>query len=244
MTAQEINNYFDLLYNNSTNYEGAGFSAKEKSLLLTYAQEQVLEKYYPISEANEEYKRFLLPLKKHYTTATVYPSLNYPNGYKFTIFNSVNPIVYVLGEYATQKFNENSKCPAPNTIRRVPKIKSITTDYYAANLDNPFKKPYSELAWRIKEDENTSTIIGDDTYSITSYSIIYYTKASPIIVPFNYTSSHGTIDGQNFASYQGGLVSSILDLHTEIVQEAVRIATAATKDQLGYQIQNIEKQLQ
>lgn len=241
MTPQEINNYFDLLYNNSTNYEGSGFSAKEKSLLLTYAQEQILEKYYPIAESSEEYKRYLIPLKAKAEQPPSTIASAYPNASTFIFGTNV---AYILAQYVEQEFNANSKCPPAGTVRRLDKVKSITSDYYGANIDNPFKKPYKDLVWSIKESEFYITIIGDETFTVTEYSALYYKKANPIIVPYAYTSSHGTISGISFSAYTVGLASEVHELHSEIVQEAVRIATAATKDQLGYQIQNMEKQLQ
>jgi len=241
MTAQEINNYFDLLYNNSTNYEGAGFSAKEKSLLLTYAQEQVIEKYLPIAETKELYKRYLLPLKNHGEIDSILPSNNYPNSTGFN--TSSYRILYIISEWVMQEFNSNSPCYSAGTIRRLDKIKSITSDYYAANIGNPFKKPYQDLAWKLNISTTSVALIGDNTYSIPTYHFEYYKKPSPIIVPYAYTVAQGSILGESFASNTNGLSSEVEELHTEIVQEAVRIATSATKDQLGYQIQNLEKQL-
>lgn len=241
MTAQEINNYFDLLYSNLTNYEGAGFSAKEKSLLLTYAQINVLEKYYPIAEAKEEYGKYLIPLKL-YVDIAVEPMLLYrPNCYLLELPSNHR---YTLGESCTQVFNSLSECFPAGTQRRCDKIKAITTDYYGANINNPFKKPYYDLVWRNDFVEHGRELIGDETYTIIVYHLHYYKNASPIIVPYPYTHAQGTIGGVWLEDYPNGLASEVEYLHQEIVQEAVRMATAATKDQLGYQIQNLEKQLQ
>ena len=240
MTAQEINNYFDLLYSNLTNYEGAGFSAKEKSLLLTYAQVTILDKYMPIAESKEEYKKYLLPLK---VTTGISPLAGGYHPYCYTAILPTNHR-YTLSEGIDQIFLANSKCFAAGTSRRMDIIKAISSDYYGANINNPFKKPYYDLVWRWDFSETSRELIGDGTYIINWYHLTYYKLPNPIIVPYNYTSSHGTIKGVSFAANTAGLASEVDYLHQEIVQEAVRMATSATKDQLGYQIQNLEKQLQ
>ena len=240
MTAQEINNYFDLLYSNLTNYEGAGFSAKEKSLLLTYAQINVLEKYYPIAESKEEYRKYLLPLK---VTTVISPLAGGYHPHCYTVILPTNHR-YTLSEGIWQIFLANSECFAAGTARRMDMVKAITSDYYGANINNPFKKPYYDLVWRWDFNNTNRELIGDGTYMINSYYLTYYKTASPIIVPYAYTSAQGTIDGVSLLASQAGVTSEVDYLHQEIVQEAVRMATAATKDQLGYQIQNLEKQLQ
>lgn len=243
MTASEISAQFDILYSNLTNYEGSGFTAKEKSILLSYAQLQVLEKYYPIGDLTEENKRYLTPLKKEAVIPCV-NSIHYSNA--STAYLPVDH-AYTLSEACTQLFNANSICITPGTVRTMYKVKSITEDYYGANIDNPFKQPYLNLIWRLDRHDLgdlTRILIGDNTFSIITYHLVYYTTADPIIVPYTYTANHGTIQGLNFVDYPNGLVSPVDYLHHEIIQEAVRIATASTKDQVGYQIQNLEKQLQ
>jgi len=129
------------------------------------------------------------------------------------------------------------------------KIKPITHDEYLANLDNPFKKPDSNYGfWRFDELSGSNkvhiiitdlTTIGD----LTDYRYVAVGKPTPIIIEDStYSASDGSIDGVDFSDYTATELPSTLGtfIHRWIVQEAVNIAFASDKDQLGYQISNAE----
>lgn len=53
MTVEEMDNMFDVLYNNITSNQAPGLNAYEKSIFLTKAQDEILKNYFnPKSKGN------------------------------------------------------------------------------------------------------------------------------------------------------------------------------------------------
>ena len=156
MTTVEFVREFDLRYDNKTNNEGEGFTAFEKSLLFTQAQEKVYEQLVQSSEIEELYKKVLSPLKKNsniITTSGVYANerlVVLPTDYGYTLSERAFAIPLTANSCHSLEIAEDETLPAYFLIN---KIKPITEDYYAANLNNPYKKPYYKLVWRREVEE-------------------------------------------------------------------------------------------
>lgn len=254
MTALEMANEFKVKYNVLTNYEGQAFSNKEISLLLTQAQENVIEQYRSTSEAIEARKPVLAPLKVEHViegSGVVVSSYFSSDGTKELKSYSLEyptDVLTKLHERVDLIIIGDVPCYNAGTIVYNAKVKTITEDYFNANSDNPFKKPYPDLAWKIVTGNSGEVILICDWYfKPYKYILHYYKMPDPIIVPSSYsTTGILTIRGKQLSTYSSTAgLDCILDvsIHSEIVQEAIRIATVATRDQLGVQLQQLEQQL-
>ena len=161
-----------------------------------------------------------------------------PNG-KF--FDLPDDIFYFLHGRVKVKFSADHKCYlAGQSLLNVP-VKTITEDYYNANIDNPLKKPYEKMVWRLhyKKDEHfRNEIISAPYYSVDEYEIRYLRRPEPIVTAVLPASK--AIDGVTIVT------DCELDAstHREIVRRAVRIAVAATTKTNDYQIKMAENQKQ
>lgn len=119
-------------------------------------------------------------------------------------------------------------------------VKPVKHDEYLANINNPYKKPYKNIVWRmdvarevfaegsISSTNKRTELILPDTYTVEYYRVRYLAMP-PAIVCNEFDESEQ--------------VHCILDetLHREIVDEAVAIAQAAVKKE-DYQIGINEQQ--
>ena len=240
MTPLEMKYEAEVLYESIASGDAPGYTNKEWSHILTMGQEAVV---YDIIEngidkderAKKALSPILIPVEKSGAdiidnTSTI------PKSVSVTLDDDISQVtlerVYL-------------------TSGKLVKIKPISHDYYLANLKNPFKKPKSNrVYWRFDElvsSEKSHVIITDlDNISdIDKYKFVSVTKPTPIIIQdATYTVNHESIDGENFVDYQTSSLECGLGtfIHRKIVERAVRIAFAADKDQLGYQIRQAEEQ--
>ena len=85
---------------------------------------------------------------------------------------------YVVQERCTINLLDCHNAP---TIKEGVKIKPIKLDYYNFHVNNPFKKPYNNLVWRMDIGSKRHTLIyGADTINITNYYITYIKNPNPI----------------------------------------------------------------
>lgn len=127
-------------------------------------------------------------------------------------------------------------------------IKVIKHDEFSINWINPFKRPYKELCWRMDYSSlnpNTTAkrheLITDGTYHIVNYSIRYYKKPTPIIVPTRPTFPAFVIDEINVPSGFAGLDCELnTGVHRAIIDIAIRLAVAALEETDSYKIKSIE----
>lgn len=124
-------------------------------------------------------------------------------------------------------------------------VKPVKHDEYQLNIKNPYKKPYSDLVWRMDFSREDHALSGGDDYatidrtpkrtelitdgtSITDYRIRYLSTPPDIVcdesVPAN--QRHCILEDT---------------LHRLIVDEATSIAEAAIRDPNKYQISKLEK---
>jgi hypothetical protein len=128
-------------------------------------------------------------------------------------------------------------------------VRPITHDQYTINYFNPFKKPYDELCWRIDFSKEVALgtyprrheIITDGTYTIEEYSVRYYKRPPPIIVPIPIVYPPFSIDGVLVPAGFAGQ-DCVLDagVHKQIIDKAVRLAVAALQETNSYQVKAVE----
>jgi hypothetical protein len=67
------------------------------------------------------------------------------------------------------------------------KVKPIKYDEYHANIDNPFKKPYTSLIWRLDYGSGKHELISSSGSTITSYFLRYIKEPTTISIASNTT---------------------------------------------------------
>jgi hypothetical protein len=231
MTSADMQTRFLILYDKVTNFDAPGYEDDEISILLTKAQERVFYSYYNVLgnktqegfEATEARRKELSRLVEGVQIVT--PSINQtnsnPNG---VFFDLPAECLFVISEEITLTSSE--PCLNGKRIR----VKPVRHDAYSININNPFKNPNDDLAWRLDYSNNRHEIITKAGLNIGTYHVRYIKRLTPII------TGNFVIDGEM------GPLDSLLDsfLHERIIDEAVKIATGVTDPQF-YQIKMQEQ---
>jgi len=252
MTAAEMKYEGEILYESIASGDAPGYTNKEWSYLLTAGQEKVIKDIIDKGlDREEKYKKAISPLLTPEVAATLTDNTtNLPNSVRTVITSTLTyPVLGVTMERCVVEISDNP------VVTKIVTVKPISHDYYMANIRNPHKKPNKKYVyWRLDEYVDGAKVhvlitdiadvdIVDETVDI-SYKYVAIAKPRPIIVPdANYAT--GSIDGENFSNHTDlitGAWNCLLGeiVHRWIVQEAVNIAYASDRDQIGYQISNAE----
>lgn len=226
MTTNEFNNEFDILYNNIASNAAPGIDKYEKSVYLTKAQLEIVKEYNGLQnkyqkgfEGSDKRRTDLKELVKNYKTSTFFKnSENINTNSKFCTL----PSDVFLIKYEKGIFKKNN-CDSELTI--IP----VSLDEFEENFKNPFRKPYSEKAWRL--DYNTSTVELVSDVDITEYQLRYLKYPEPIILTNlstdpEFTGMNLTIDG--IVSEQTCKLNK--EIHSEILDRAVELAVRDYKE--------------
>lgn len=189
MTANEMADELEVLFNKVTNNDSPGYEDAELSLILNKSQERFRNQIYSGSnklqegfEETEKRRKDLSELTKNVEISTASSNQlgTLPNG---TFYDLPDDFLYAIKEEVT--INSSEECIDGNRIR----VKPITHDEYAINVDNPFKQPYDGLVWRLdysRTTDNTNPkrheLITDGTYNITTYHLRYLRRLADIVV--------------------------------------------------------------
>ena len=245
MTAEQMKYEFEVGYDFITNFQAPGLNNKEISTFLTIAQEElVFELYNTTSHYTEELKKSLSKLKTSQTITGVSISagIDYPNSY---IVSLASDALLVYNESVDLQTGLAHFYPS-RTLSNIA-VKPVDDDYYHANKDNPFKRPTIERVWRLDNGVSQGkrhVYIVEANTSVVKAIIHYYKKPAPIIIADSaYVVTDGAIDGVNWNSYTASSSNCELDpiMHRRIVARAVKLAYAATKDQLGFEINSAKE---
>lgn len=179
----------------------------EISSALTEAQLIMVNNYYASFEINEKARKCLTKLVKPYDSIDNVPFDYIPNATKWEL-----PLdtLYLLKEEALINKDKNGNYTNVESRMNRCIVKPIRLDDYTTNIDNPFKKPYKDVVWRldISNAENISSIlVCDNNTTIKKYSIVYLSK--PI-----------DIDIENYPFMESMIHP---DFHLELVSMAVDI---------------------
>ena len=234
MTAAETKQLFLILYDKVTNLAAPGYTNAEITSFLNKAQLQFIKqrynekgnKYQEGYEETEKRRKDLSELTSNINLVSSDLSSNQvgvsPNG---SLYNLPKDFLYTLREEITV-----SSTDACDNGKRI-KVKPVSHDEYTININNPWKKPSIELAWRLdfKSDNSANStgvlrheIITDGSYTIDTYHVRY------LKIPVE-------IDIDNDVPSE--LHESV---HDEIVDIAVRIATGIT-DPASYNVKRQEE---
>lgn len=242
MDANEMSYEFDVLFDKIASFSSPGYTAKEKSVFLTKAEE-ILCNRYQSAEFAEKRRRDLANMTRTVLIQT--PSstqdVSKPNAVRYDL---PADLMYIESEFvtvtSTKACFDNSKL-ARNQIPVIPKRE----DEYVIQIRNPHKKPLLEgstydCVWRLDFYDNTAAnggtgrvdLITDGTFDVVAYRVTYFKKPAGIVpvIPGD-TSTTTQVDSElNFTA------------HREIVDIAIRIAAGVTNPQ-DYQIKLNEEKI-
>ena len=253
MTANELKFSFQLKFDSLFEFSAPAYDDRHISYLLTEAQFRVfIKRYNPLGnkyqkgyEGNEQRRRDLEQLIKSVSItgtdvtsgAVLGKSASQVGVHPKGVFLDL-PVDYLYAIEEACILKHTSTGAVPRTVESW--IKPVRHDEYLANINNPYKKPYKDLVWRMDiarqtqaDGSTTATakrteLILPSDYSLVSYRSRYLSMPPAIVVdefePAN--QKHCILDES---------------LHREIVDEAVAIAQAAVKKE-EYQIGRAESQ--
>jgi len=225
LTAADMKTEFLIGYDRVSNSAAPGYDNSEISLFLNKAQERIiktryrqLNKYREAFEQTEKRRKDFSELIRDAVdgTGTLNTSISsnqngtLPNG---TFFDLPADFMYSI----TERIESDIVC---NNVNKIIDVSPITHDEYNANKDNPFKKPYSEAAWRIDYSQEVvgagqrkrHEIVTDGTYSPLKYFLRYLKR--PVEIDID-TAVNCELDET---------------VHREIVDVAVEIALETIMD--------------
>lgn len=229
MTAFEISELFDILYNNITSNQAPGLNEHEKSVFLTKAQDEIVKNYF--NPKGNKYGEGFDGNQKRQIDFSSITNVDIKTDFNEPIFdNRENTQSVQLPLNTWMIVNERVEVSRDDkTISLV--VKPISFEDYDRVMSKPFKRPLKYQAWRLinNEEVNKADLIVGPVDTIEKYIIRYVRRPEPIIV--------GPLDGLTIDGYcyTGETTTDLhtegckLDpiLHEEIVQRAVELAKVA-----------------
>lgn len=240
MTTVEFNNEFDIHYNAIASQSAPGLDQYEKSVFLTKAQEEIVKNYYTPNgnkyqkgfEGSEKRRVDLKELVQNHSSTTIVTN---SNGISSTSKFFVIPDDVFLIVYEKAILGSSDPCLSGKEVKVVPK----THDEFNYQVKNPFKKPDSNLVWRlnISEQNNNKVVELLSPNTITAYQIRYIKFPEPIVL----TNLAAAFPGEGL-SIDGVTLPQTCQLdesiHREILDRAVELALR------DYKPSNLESKIQ
>ena len=227
MSIVEMNDQFDLLYNNITSNQAPGLNSYEKSVFLTKAEKEIVKNYFiASSKGNNTATGFDgSPKRQADFSILMKTGLCQLAGDQTGKIDDRSK-VYTFPTDAYLIVNETIKTSEGNYVQVLP----IKFDEYTRLMSKPFKRPLKNQAWRLLDSgtsqTNTTTkyaeILINTWDTISTYKVRYVRMPAPIILE-NLTDGL-SIDGKSTASTVCELDPM---LHEEVLQRAVELAKIA-----------------
>lgn len=223
MSVEELDNMFDVLYNNITSNQAPGLNAYEKSVFLTKGQDEILKNYFnPKSKGNTTQDGFDGSAKRQVDFSMLTSVETKSSGFENPLFDTrENTKSVELPSKLMFAINEVVEVMR-DTKKVILQVIPIKFDEYSRLMCKPYKRPLKYQAWRLTNNNtsNKADIVIGPSDILTKYTIRYVRRPNPIIV----SNLDGlTIEGKSTAS------ECELDpiLHEEILQRAVELAKVA-----------------
>ena len=222
LTAKQMVYEAKIFYEDIASNNAPSFTDREWSVILTNAQNQVVQEIYNTGYDDKEENRLGIQ-----SLLTPYTQKEFKTG---DLANS-----YVLELPETMMYMSYEQCELKNSENAL--VVPISYDAYHSNLANPFKTPSRLKVWRVVGYDGKNLIVSK--YPVTMYRGIYVMRPYPIIVSDLAEDKALEIrEGVPIFRQADCKLHSVT--HRKIVQTAARIAYASTQEQVGYQIQDIE----
>lgn len=225
MSVEEMDNMFDVLYNNITSNQAPGLNAYEKSVFLTKGQDEVLKNYFNSkSKGNNTQDGFDANQKRQVDFSMLTTVETIDSGFESSLFDlRPNTKSVTLPTKLMMAINEMVEVTRGSDAKKVIlQVIPIKFDEYSRLMSKPYKRPLKYQAWRLinSNTANKADIVIGPSDALVKYSIRYIRRPTPIIVS---NLDDLTIDGKSEAC------ECELDpiLHEEILQRAVELAKIA-----------------
>lgn len=223
MSVEELDNMFDVLYNNITSNQAPGLNAYEKSVFLTKGQDEILKNYFnPKSKGNTTQDGFDGSVKRQVDFSMLISVETKSSGFENPLFDTrentksvdlPSKLMFAINEVV--EVTRNNK---PVILQVIP----IKFDEYSRLMCKPYKRPLKYQAWRLTNNNtsNKADIVIGPSDTLTKYTIRYVRRPNPIIV--------SDLDGLTIEN-KSTATECELDpiLHEEILQRAVELAKVA-----------------
>lgn len=182
MTNTEFSNEFDILYNSIASNQAPSLDEYEKSVFLTYSQEQTVTDLYTgrntKGSAFEQTEELRSNLKDLIKTEILQPedNTNYTSISKYSkFFQLPDDVLFITYESAIID-DESAGCKNGSEIEVAP----VTQDEFHSFMKNPFKQANNRRALRL---DNADGIIELVTkYNLKNYTVRYLSKPTPIVL--------------------------------------------------------------
>ena len=224
MSVEEMDNMFDVLYNNITSNQAPGLNAYEKSIFLTKGQDEILKNYFnPKSRGNNTQDGFDGSAKRQidFSMLTTVEGTDV-SGFSTPLFdirpNTKSIILPSKLMYAINEMVEVTRNNKTVLLQVIP----IKFDEYSRLMCKPYKRPLKYQAWRLTNNNivNKADIVVGPTDVLTKYTIRYIRRPNPIIV--------SNLDGLSIEGKEDKMECELDPiLHEEILQRAVELAKIA-----------------
>lgn len=222
MSVEEMDNMFEVLYNNITSNQAPGLNAYEKSVFLTKAQDEILKNYFnPKSKGNNTQDGFDANQKRQIDFSML-TTVESTSSFSSSLFDGrtnsksvslPSKMMMVINEMVTVNRNNSSVL-----LQVIP----IKFDEYSRLMSKPYKRPLKYQAWRLINNAtaNKGDIVVGPSDTLTKYTVRYIRRPNPIIV--------SDLDGLTIEG-KSSTTECELDpiLHEEILQRAVELAKVA-----------------
>ena len=226
MSAEEMDNMFETLYNNIGSPQAPGLNAYEKSVFLTKAQDEILKNYFnPKSKGNNTQDGFDDNAKRQVDFSMLTSVETKSSSFGTPLFDTRDntqsvtlpkELMFAINEMVEVTRTNESK---PVILQVIP----IKFDEYSRLMCKPYKRPLKYQAWRLTNNQlsNKADIIIGPSDILNKYTIRYIRRPKPIIV--------SNLDGLTIEGEGTKKLDCELDpiLHEEILQRAVELAKIA-----------------
>lgn len=194
MTNAEILDYIKVRYDVITSSGAPGYLDSDLSLFFNKAQKVFTKSLYnemgnPTrigAEESGKRSKDLSELKDH-SVVSIFTTGDHGSVSYFVEL----PVNFWLTLKEECSITYNNLCGTTVT-ERVP-VKPIKEDYYNTNIKNPYKKPYSELLWRLDR-ERVDTSLPLSATNLKRHELILFSGATPVNYRVSYYRRPKTVD--------------------------------------------------
>lgn len=227
MTTTEFSNEFDILYESIAANGAPPLDDYEKSVFLSQAQEILVKNFYSpkfnrASEGIDQTEKRRRDLSELYKQGVaINPTVNVQESISQNalFFDIEDDVLFIIQERI--KVTSSDSCLNNTYIDIVP----VTHDEYNHLIENPFKKPSDELAWRLEHSKLLTNrvveIVHASNYTPFEYYYRYIKKPNPIVISGLTGLSIDGISAQTECELSEGL-------HREILHMAIELALEST----------------
>ncbi len=192
MTNQQILDYIRIRYDVMASDDAPGYEDDDLSMFFNKAQKVFVKSLYNENanpsrkgaEETEKRSKDLVEIKDH-DVVTTFSAGDHPDSF---VCDLPEKMWLSLKEECTITYINSC---GDSITARIP-IKPIKEDYYNVNKNNPFKKPYEELVWRIDRERGDTTtalsatnrkrheIVLFSGATLTDYRVSYYRRPKDV----------------------------------------------------------------